>query len=273
LPTARAGADERHPGIAATLSDLREDKKTMTRLSAAFLITVALSGTALAQGAPGDARFCQSYAANVSGMGGLAIKKNPACLDYSKGVHGDFKMHYDWCMRTPASSVQGAEANIRRLVSACTGNARPAAGGSPSRAAAGVEPFGAGFDGWKFTQEPAGEGRILCRAWLGQHSIERRTDARMAVTLPAGRIVRGDYPETFFRIGNDSEPVMARSDGKRFWMISDEGFLNKLAAVPGFDFRTGPVKGKHISGRVSFNGSTARVLKELQACSKANGGH
>lgn len=101
----------------------------MTKLCAAFLITLAMPGFALAQSSPGDARFCQSYAANVSGMGGLAIKKNPACLDYSKGVHGDFKMHYDWCMNNPASSVQGAEANIRRLVSACTGNAsRPAPG-------------------------------------------------------------------------------------------------------------------------------------------------
>jgi hypothetical protein len=105
---------------------LARDVLDMTRLFAVFVITAALSGSALAQGSPGDARFCQSYAANVSGIGRLAIKKNPACLDYSKGVHGDYTMHYDWCMKTPASSVQGAEANIRRLVSACTGNAAPA---------------------------------------------------------------------------------------------------------------------------------------------------
>ena len=95
-----------------------------------FLIGVALSGSAAwAQTGPDKARFCQTYAANVAGMGNLAIKRNPACLDYSKGVHGDFSMHYDWCMKMPPSSVQGAEANIRRLVSACTGRQQPPAGG------------------------------------------------------------------------------------------------------------------------------------------------
>lgn len=33
-------------------------------------------------------------------------------------------MHYDWCMKQPQASVQGAEANIRRLVSMCTANVR-----------------------------------------------------------------------------------------------------------------------------------------------------
>ncbi len=102
----------------------------MVRSSAGFLLAVALSGSALAQG---DARFCGSYAANASGMGDAAVKKNPACLDYSRGVHGNYQSHFDWCMKNPRSSVHGAEANIRRLVSACTGNAaRPATAAAPS---------------------------------------------------------------------------------------------------------------------------------------------
>lgn len=106
----------------------------MKKSAAASLITVALScSAALAQSPPDRVRFCRSYAANASGMGSLAIKRNPACLDYSKGVHGNFQMHYDWCMKTPVSSVQGAEANIRRLVSACAGTAPPPAGRASGR--------------------------------------------------------------------------------------------------------------------------------------------
>ena len=93
------------------------------KVYATILSFIALSGSAWAQNAPG---FCQSYAANAAGMSDRAIKRNPACLDYSKGVHGNFKMHYDWCMRTATPSVHGAEANIRRLVTQCTGNAQPA---------------------------------------------------------------------------------------------------------------------------------------------------
>jgi hypothetical protein len=89
-----------------------------------MLMTFALTGAVTAQGRPGGASFCRQYAEIMSGIAKEAIQKNPACLDYSKGVHDVVKMHYDWCMRTPRRSVEGAEDNIRRLVSACTGNAR-----------------------------------------------------------------------------------------------------------------------------------------------------
>ncbi len=106
----------------------------MIRSSASFLFAAVLCGSALAQG---DARFCGSYAANASGMGGLAVKQNPACLDYGRGVHGNYQSHFDWCMKNSPSAVQGAEGNIRRLVSQCTGNApKPAAAAAPAPSAA-----------------------------------------------------------------------------------------------------------------------------------------
>lgn len=137
---------------------------------------------------------------------------------------------------------------------------------------AGVEPFGMGFDGWKFTQEDSKHG-ILCRAVFGPHIIARFTDARMYVSMPAGKVVAGSYPETYFEIAGESEPVSARSDGKRFWLESDEGFLNKLASANGYRWRAGPVKGQFLEGHVTFNKSTGRALNELRACSRANGGN
>ena len=91
----------------------------MMKIWPALVVLTGTTGAAFAQGA-GNASFCQGYAANAAGMADMAIKKNPACLDYSKGVHNNFQMHYDWCMKNPMASAQGAEDNIRRLVTACT---------------------------------------------------------------------------------------------------------------------------------------------------------
>ena len=233
---------------------------------AGFVATIAgMSCSALAQG---DARFCGNYAKNASEVAGAAMKKNLACLDPSRGVHDNYQSHFDWCMKNPPSSVQGAEANIRRLAAQCTGTPPKAAPAPQAKANVGAtseEPFGPGFDGWKFTQQGTKQG-VLCRAILGPYIIGRHTDARMYVSMPAGRMSAGSYPETYFAIGRDSEPALARSDGKRFAIDSDEGFLNKLASTPAYSWRAGPVNGQILEGRVNFNQSTGRALKELRAC-------
>lgn len=138
-------------------------------------------------------------------------------------------------------------------------------------ALAGEEPFGMGFDGWKFTQEDTSEG-ALCRAYLGSNVIARYAHGSMYLSMPAGRVPQGSYPESHLEIGGAAEPVDAKSNGKRFWLISDEGFLNGLAAARGYFWRTGPIKGKFVEGRVAFNTSTGKALKELRACTRANGG-
>ena len=117
---------------------------TMRFTAAALIAMTSCAAAALAQNPPDKAAFCRSYAANVAGMGDMAIKRNPACLDYSKGVHGVYTMHYDWCMKTPPASVKGAEANIRRLVSACTAGASPPPAGAPRPPAGGGANAGGG---------------------------------------------------------------------------------------------------------------------------------
>ncbi|NLH81572.1 MAG: hypothetical protein GX458_12105 [Phyllobacteriaceae bacterium] len=64
-----------------------------------------------------------------------ALKRNPSCLDYGRGVHADIRMHFDWCMRTPRTEVQGAADHIRALVRQCTGAAvrRPGPPATPRR--------------------------------------------------------------------------------------------------------------------------------------------
>lgn len=85
----------------------------------AFLTAIAISGPALAQGAPGGSAFCQTFAADAARRGERAIKLNPACLDYTNGVHGNYRMHYDFCMSKPASQVQNYAVGIRALVAMC----------------------------------------------------------------------------------------------------------------------------------------------------------
>lgn len=91
-------------------------------LSLATLAGLAATVVApmVAQAEPGDAAFCQQYAAAASTAAKDAIALNPACQDFSKGVHAVVKMHVDWCLRTDRTEVEGASTHIRRLASRCT---------------------------------------------------------------------------------------------------------------------------------------------------------
>lgn len=79
-----------------------------------------LAGAALAQQPPGDAAFCNEYADTAATAAGDAIALNPNCIDYNSGVHDNRKMHYDWCLRNPRDSAEGAALHIRQLASRCT---------------------------------------------------------------------------------------------------------------------------------------------------------
>jgi hypothetical protein len=85
-----------------------------------FIVSLLLAGQAFAQTQPGDAAFCQSYAAAAANAAQDAIALNPACLDPSKGVHPVRKSHADWCSHTSAQEVEGAATHIARLASRCT---------------------------------------------------------------------------------------------------------------------------------------------------------
>ena len=77
---------------------------------------------------PGDAAFCNRYAFSTKQFVDGILARKPSCLDYSKGVHGDYQMHYSWCQRTPRTSVEGAARNIRNLGNRCIA---ASAGGNP----------------------------------------------------------------------------------------------------------------------------------------------
>lgn len=88
-------------------------------LSAATLLAL-LAAPVLARAEPGDAAFCQQYATAAATAAKDAIAINPACQDFSKGVHVVTKMHVDWCLKTDRTEVEGASTHIRRLASRCT---------------------------------------------------------------------------------------------------------------------------------------------------------
>jgi hypothetical protein len=101
----------------------------MRRSGAAIVLmaTLCCVSAASAAGAPGGPAYCQMYASTTSGTVADALKRKSSCLDYSKGVHADYKMHYDWCMRTPTAEVESAANHIRDLANRCLaagGNAR-----------------------------------------------------------------------------------------------------------------------------------------------------
>jgi hypothetical protein len=92
----------------------------MLHARALAIVALLASGSALAQGQPGDANFCRQYAATVATAAEDAIKINPACFSPGTGVHGDRPMHVQWCQRTASDEVAGASVHIRRLASRCT---------------------------------------------------------------------------------------------------------------------------------------------------------
>lgn len=102
----------------------------MIKISVAIFALAVTTGATVAWSMPGDPdttpggqRFCGQYASTTAAVVGDALKRNPSCLDYGRGVHADTRMHFDWCMRTPRTEVEGAADHIRRLVAQCS---RPA---------------------------------------------------------------------------------------------------------------------------------------------------
>lgn len=93
----------------------------MSRMRFALIVALLSSPAAAEPKEPaGDAQFCRAYAASAATAAEDAIRRNPSCQDFSKGVHGVVAMHVDWCSRTPRSEVEGASIHIRRLASRCT---------------------------------------------------------------------------------------------------------------------------------------------------------
>jgi len=245
------------------------------RFSAALLVAAAFSGPAFAQG---DTRFCGQYAANMAGVGDLAVKKNPACLDYSKGVHGNYQSHFDWCMKTPPASVQGAEANIRRLVSQCTGNANAIPAQPPAQrvmqsASGGTEePFGMNIGPWRFTQDA----NKICRGYFpgagGPNIIARNgKNGTHYVSVPGSGFAAGKYPESSIIIAGREEMIDATNGGVRFVLNVDNDQFARLIQAGGYSWRAMD-RGRLVTGTVRFDGAASAANARIRECAKANGG-
>jgi hypothetical protein len=195
------------------------------------ILAVTSMAVALAAASPvlaqGNAQFCGNYALNVTGVVDLALKRNPACLDYTRGVHAVYNNHYEWCMRQPAATVQGAEANIRRLVAQCTGNAptRPAQSASQPSAktapAAACTGLAGRYNGGASTitvspgnairvtvgpNRPAGTGTCS-----GNRLSVNFPDDRLITGIFNGRTINWDNRTTWTRDASAPAPVPAPS--------------------------------------------------------------
>ncbi|MFH1340476.1 MAG: hypothetical protein ABIL01_04560 [Pseudomonadota bacterium] len=164
----------------------------LARVVVVVSVLAALTGAAQAQSGPGGARFCNQYASSAADIAGDAIKRNPSCLDFGKGMHANYQMHYNWCMRTPRFEAEGAGDNIRRLADRCSrgqgpGARRPAAGRqSPLQ--------GAGILGREWQETEAG--------WRGTWTRLGNSNEFSAVwTHPSGGVVRASLTMTI--VGND----------------------------------------------------------------------
>ncbi|ATQ69619.1 hypothetical protein Ms3S1_36160 [Methylosinus sp. 3S-1] len=73
---------------------------------------------------PGDGYFCDKYASSTKRFVDGVLARKPSCLDYGKGVHADYQMHFSWCQRTPRTEVEGAARHIRDLGRQCVGVGR-----------------------------------------------------------------------------------------------------------------------------------------------------
>jgi hypothetical protein len=93
-------------------------------VACAFVLGAGILSTPVAANAAG-ARFCEQYASTTADVVSDALKTNPECLDYSKGVHSDYTMHFNWCRQNSRDTVTGAADHIRDLVSRCTAAAAP----------------------------------------------------------------------------------------------------------------------------------------------------
>lgn len=117
-----------------------------------------------------------------------------------------------------------------------------------SSVVAGEEPFGMAFDG-EITQE---DRKVLCRAILGQNITARFTEGKMEVSLPAGKVPAGSYPETHLNVGGTSEPVDAKSDGKRFCLNSDANLLDKACNRPRISLAHWPDCFQHVHSNLLY---------------------
>lgn len=180
-----------------------------------------------------DDRFCQQYASSTADVANEAISRNPGCLDFSRGVHGVYAMHYDWCLRNSRDTVWGAADHIRNLAAQCSGQGNGNGNGYGNGNAGGnpaPEPRPEGsrtyaqFGNWEVIYWPTG----ACSAQLTDYSKGQgggrmlRFDAdyngfwllsdQLSDTFPASALIDGQfYPMTLSIIGDTTSTPVDRN--------------------------------------------------------------
>ncbi len=99
--------------------------KKLLMICAAVMATAITAPDVRAQSNLTDPAMCKQYAGFLRSMVNKAIQQNGSCLDWDRGVHDVYQMHYNWCLENPRDSVVGAADHIRNLVIDCTGQAQP----------------------------------------------------------------------------------------------------------------------------------------------------
>ncbi len=142
-------------------------------------------------------------------------------------------------------------------------------------ASAAEEPYGQGFDGWKFTQQDVESGSAInCRAIQGVHLMSISTNGKTYVSTSSNGLAKGRDEEANINIGGDNELVQTISGGQGGRLVFsgvDQYLLDLIVKARGYTWTT-TLGGKQKSGTVKFNGSTAKAYKRLKECVKANGG-
>lgn len=122
LPAGRAqGACPAGDGEGLKSSEEGQGAVTM-KLSVMIGAALLFAGLSLAHAAgdaPGGQAFCEMYGKSTAGWVNEVLKRKPSCQDPSRGVHGDYSSHYQWCMKTSQNGVLGAAKRIRELATKC----------------------------------------------------------------------------------------------------------------------------------------------------------
>ncbi|MYZ46473.1 hypothetical protein [Propylenella binzhouense] len=140
---------------------------------------------------------------------------------------------------------------------------------------AGEEPYGQGFDGWRFTQQDVKGGAINCRAiFQNLHLMSISTNGNTYVSTSSNGLAKGHEEEGNINIGGDNELVQIYSGGQGGRLVIsgvDRYLMEKIVKNRGYTW-TASFGGKQKTGTVKFNNSTAKAYKRLNECVAANGG-
>ncbi|NVO24372.1 hypothetical protein [Donghicola mangrovi] len=216
---------------------------------------------AQAQSNTTDPAFCDQYAGYLRRTVTQAIQMNPRCLDWDRGVHDVYQMHYDWCLRNPRDSVAGAADHVRDLVIQCTGDwFEPSPLQTVAPPPAPAPAYAAPQGRWQFSG-----GRGICEAELWDNSKPEFFGNLLRLELWDGKIrlissyTGGIGATTFVSVNGQQFPLSWDSESDTIFSYVDMPLIQAMKSGNqidlGFD---NPVL------RYTLSGSSAAIDQMLQ---------